>query len=198
MAQHRSCVKTGVPVANVVTFADMQAHSRLDGETEKTLVESYIQCAESRVDGMINSTVAEQEWTARYADFAVGEDGITRDGIIYLPVGHVLETPAPVITYVNTDAEVGPLASFQFDPFSGIAEIAPAAGETWPATLVGGLNNVKIVFKTKHRDPAVLQLVKLLTAHYIEFRVPITPDDLVAMGSPAGFENMVMNLRIGG
>lgn len=198
MAQHRSCIRTGTPPANVVTFADMQKHSRLDGEDEKALVENYIKWAESRVDGMTNSTIAEQEWTARYSDFPLGVDGVTRNGTIYLPVGGVLESPVPVISYVNTDNEVvASFTSFQFDPFTRIAEITPLPGETWPETMIGGLNNVKIVFKTKHPNRDVAQLVQLLAADWIERRVPITPDDLVAMGGPGGFENMVLNLRIG-
>lgn len=200
MAQHRSCVKTGTPPAAVVTWQDMQAHSRIDGDDEKALVEQYIKEAENRVNGMTNSTIAEQEWTARYADFPLGEDGVTRDGTIFLPVGGCIDTEEapPTITYVSSDSEVVPLTSFQFDPYKGIAEIKPAPGETWPETMTGGLNNVKIVFKTKHPDPEVEGLVRLLVAFWYELRVPVSPDDVVPMGSPGGFENMVMNLRIGG
>ena len=183
MADYRSCVKTGTPPANVVTWQDMQAHSRIDGAADQALVTQYIQMAENRVNDMVNSTIAEQEWTARYGDFPVGPDGTTRDGVICLPVGGCTDTEEepPTVTYVNTDSEVVELTGFQFDPHIALSQLKPAPGETWPDTMIGGLNNVKIVFKSKHPAPEIKQLVQLLVAYWYEFRVPMLPDDLKAM-----------------
>jgi len=215
MKQHRSVIKTGMIAGPCMTFADMQAHSRMDGTTEQALMDDYLSAAESYVADLLDCSFLIQEWTARYTEFPLNYDRrlpntgflatslFRRDGRLYLPKGPVVSDVVPTITYIDTDGVEQPLTDFQFDPYSTFAELAPAAGSSWPETLCGGLNNVKAIFQAGMAaaaadvDQKYKQVIRLLAAQWYEFRVPLMPGDLQSMGTPGGFDQMVLNLRRG-
>ncbi len=196
MTVYKSLVATGDAPALFVLLDEMRAHCRIDGTDDEALMTSYLKGAHNYCAGLLGTSFGVQAWRVKYEDSALVSNKDKRDAVILLPRRPVLATPAPVLKYVNTDAEVTTLAAdgFQFDADSG--ELAPLAGETWAETQTGALNPFSVEFSTNVGTlDEFKQPIRTLAAFWYDFRVPVMPDDIMNTRTPGGFDNMVINLR---
>jgi uncharacterized phiE125 gp8 family phage protein len=174
----------------IVTWGEVAAHLRIDDETERALVESYVEAATQHLD-------------AEYGILAGGTLGV-QTYELYLdafPCGPILIPLSPLVdvvsvTYVDADglAQSVSAADYVVDNVSRDGWVVPVAGYAWPATL-SAINVVTVQFRVGNAlIPAPLRhAVLLLTGHLFENREAVTPTTLSEI--PIGVYNLVAPYR---
>lgn len=195
---HNSCVPTGDMASPCVTWDEMKAHSRIDSEADKTLMEDYLEGADLLVRVHLGMALNEQEYTVRFPDFAVNEQTKERNGYMKLPIYPLVVDGEISVHYIGTDGTEGEVDDFQIDYWSKPGFICPLPGQFWPEVEKGRINPVRIVFPAGFAVvPKVYkQLVRLCAALWFEMRIPVTFEDIRKMPTPAGFDSMIWNLRV--
>lgn len=195
---HNSCVPTGDIAAPCVTWEEMKAHSRIDSEAEKTLMEDYLEGADQLIRLHLTMALNEQEYTVRYPDFAVNEKTGERNGPMKLPIYPLVVEGEISVHYTDTAGVESEVDDFQIDYWTKPGYIVPLPGQFWPEVQKGRINPVWIVFPAGFETvPKVYkQLIRLCAALWYELRIPVTFEDIRKMPTPAGFDSMIFNLRV--
>lgn len=203
---YNSCVRSGASAARIVTWQDMQPHCRIDSEADQSLTEDYIDAAEELCQLYSGMSFAEQEYTVRYTDFAYTEERPgcrVRNGKMYLPISPLIFEGEIQVFYIDkTTGTEMELDDFQIEWWAKRPFIAPLPGQTWPLVQEDNINGVRIVFPAGFADTSdkrlkpYKQMIRLCVAFWYELRTPIIFDDVRKMPTPAGFDQMIINLRV--
>jgi len=185
-----AALKLITPAAPVASWGEAAAHLRIDDETERTLIESYVETATQHLD-------------AEYGILAGGTLGV-QTYELYLdafPAGPILIPLSPLVDVVSV-SYVDELGGTQtVDPVSYVVDdkssdgwVVPVAGYSWPATLVA-INVVTVRFRAGNAIiPAPLKhAVLLLTGHLYENREAASPVTLTEI--PIGVYHLVAPYR---
>ena len=166
-----------------VTVAQVQAQSRIDGET--TYIQSLIAAATASVEESSGKALMEQTWEMKVS----GPD----DGVIEIPKTPVLELVS--ITYLNA-ALVS--TALDVDDFALLGDedrawIEPLEGVSWPSTVVRA-DAITITFTAGFEDaesvPANLkQAILMMVGHLYQNR------EAVGDASQGGFVAVPMGVE---
>lgn len=174
-----------IPAAPVVSFAEADAHLRLDGNTdEQAYVESLIAAATAHLEDVINQAFGAQTWELTLGTFPAGE--------ILLPKGPLISVTSVKYDDAAAVETTVPAASYVADSVRNPGYVVPVSGYYWPATVAGGINSVRVRFQAGRATipPQVKPSVLLLVGHWFENReavaalnfseVPLTAYALIA------------------
>ena len=179
------------PAAPIVSWGEAAAHLRLDAETERALVESYVAVATQHLDAeygiLAGGTLGVQTWELYL-------DAFPCCGPILLPLSPLVDVVS--VGYVDVDGldQIVHPGDYVVDDKSRDGWIVPVAGYAWPATLTA-INVVTVRFRAGNAIvPAPLKhAVLLLTGHLYENREAVTPVTLNEI--PIGVYNLVAPYR---
>ena len=183
-------LKLVTPAAPIVSFGEAAAHLRIDDESERVLVEGYVEAATQHLDAqygiLAGGTLGVQTWELYLDAFPAGP--------ILIPLSPLVDVVS--VSYVDPAGfgqTVDPL-NYAVDDKSRDGWIVPIAGFTWPLTLTA-INVVTVRFRAGNASiPAPLkQAVLLLTGHLYENREAASP--VVLTEIPIGVYNLVAPYR---
>jgi len=144
------------PPAPVVTWEEAQAHLRLDGDDEKTFVESLIAAATGHIDGpdgWLGRSVGVQALEARMSGFGVGPIRLPFEPILNVVSVHYLDgTGTPVLVDASTYELFG-------------SDLGTAWGKSWPTpgAYRGQAETVRIQYRVGYEEaPAPIKAAILL------------------------------------
>jgi uncharacterized phiE125 gp8 family phage protein len=172
------------PPAPVVLWGDAAAHLRLSGETERTLVESYIASATQHLDGpkgiLGNVVLGLQTWDFYLDAFPCGP--------LKIPLSPFVDVPS--ITYFDGAGVQQTLdpASYEIDNKGYDGWVVPI--DTWPVTLAA-INVVDVRFRAGFGTvPGPLKLaILILTGHIYEHREAVSANALSEI--PIGIDRLI-------
>jgi uncharacterized phiE125 gp8 family phage protein len=164
------------PPAPIVSWAELDAHLRLSGDTDdQAYVESLAAAATSYLDGykgVLGRALGLQTWELVLDRFPCGA--------IEIPLG-----PLSSVTSVKHDDEDGneqtvDSADYVVDNASLTGWVVPVSDFSWPATL-DGVNAVRVRFVAGSAtiDPADAAIVKLLVGIWYQNREAVNVGNIV-------------------
>ena len=178
------------PAAPIVTWGEAASHLRIDDETERALVETYVEAATQHLDAeygiLAGGTLGVQTWELHLDAFPWGP--------ILIPLSPLVDVLA--VSYVDMDGfgqSIDPL-NYAIDNKSRDGWVVPVAGFAWPSTLAA-INVVTVRFRAGNATvPAPLKhAVLLLAGHLYENREATTPATLSEI--PIGVYTLVAPYR---
>lgn len=121
-----SMTRTVGPVVEPVTLQEAKDELVIETSAYDAEITRKISAARETIEGYLGRSLVYQTWRTRLDHFP--------SGVIYLRRPPLVEVSS--ITYVDTAGDTQTLASSKYivDTDSEPARIAPAYGETWPAT----------------------------------------------------------------
>jgi len=161
----------------VMTAADVKPHLRVDYGDDDALLESYIEEATRFVEKRTGTAMRAQTWVLTL-------DRFPRH--IQLPGGRV--TSVVSIEYVNAERLQVILAEAEYTVTLGIAPAVMEAQDVWPGTQPRE-GAVAVTYTVDgSNEPGLMQAVRMLVAHWYEFREPVGTE---AKTMPFGLEDLL-------
>jgi uncharacterized phiE125 gp8 family phage protein len=178
------------PAPPVVTWGEVARHLRIEDESERALVESYVEAATLHLDAeygiLAGFTLGAQTWELYLDAFP--------SGAILIPLSPLIEVLS--VGYVDEDGfgQAVDALNYVVDNKGRDGWVVPIEGFSWPSTFAG-INAVTVTFIAGNVTvPAPLkQAVLLLTGHLYENRETVTP--LTMNEIPIGVYNLVAPYR---
>ena len=182
-------MKLITPALPVVTFAEADEHLRLDGDaSQQAYVEGLVAAATAHLEDVIEQAFGAQTWESTLATFPAGE--------ILLPLGPLISVAS--VMYDDIDGVEATVSSTNYvaDTVRNPGYVVPNSGYSWPATLSGGINSVRIRF-VAGQSPTPAQVkpsVLLLVEHWYNHRAAVSGLNLSEM--PIGVYPLIASLRL--
>jgi uncharacterized phiE125 gp8 family phage protein len=178
------------PPAPVATWAEASAHLRINNETERSLVESYIAAATQHLDAkygiLAGTTLGVQTWELYLDAFPCGA--------IKIPLVPLVGVVS--VAYFDPAGTAGVVdpANYVIDTKSYDGWVVPIAGYSWPATLQA-INIVTVRFTAGTATvPAPIKLsILLLAGHFYEHREAVSATTLIEI--PMAVDRLVAPYR---
>lgn len=182
-------VELVTPAAPVVSWAEADAHLRLDGDTsQQAYVEGLIAAATAHLEMVTNQAFGAQTWELTLGTFPAGE--------ILLPIGPLLSVTS--VKYDDIDAVEATVApeNYVADSARNPGYAVPVSGYAWPATAAGGINSVRVQFQAGRAaiPPQVKPAVLLLVGHWFENREAVSSLNLSEV--PVAAYPLIASLRL--
>ena len=149
------------PVGEPVTLEELQAHLRIDGSDEDTLLAVYAQAARQAVEEETWRAILPQTW-----DLFL--DGWPEEGLIELPKPPLQSVTS--ITYRDSENVTATLAAsvYEVDVASEPGRVTLAYGQSWPTATLAASHAIRVRFVAGYADaasvPATLRMAVLLQA----------------------------------
>jgi uncharacterized phiE125 gp8 family phage protein len=177
------------PAAPVVSWAEADAHLRLDGDTsQQSYVEGLVAAATAHLEAVTNQAFGAQTWELTLGTFPAGE--------ILLPRGPLISVTS--VKYDDIDAVEMTVAAENYvaDTARNPGYAVPVFGYSWPATAAGGINAVRVQFQAgRSLIPAqVKPAVLLLVEHWYGNRSAVS--ELSLLEVPIATYPLIASLRL--
>jgi len=177
-----------------ITFADVQANSRIDSSGEQTLVENMIIAARMLSEKYLHRTLMTETKV-------LSLDGFPRAGLIKIP-----EPPLQAVSeirYKPTRASnwcIWNSDNYHWDAISEPGRVMPNPGLTWPLITLRSLGCVRVEYVAGYGLAAdipqpIKQAMLMLVSHWFENREAST--DFVPRPVQFSFESLMMSYRWG-
>lgn len=161
---------TSAPSVEPLSLSDAKTHCRVDTTDDDTYITALITVARKYVERRTKRALITQTWEYVMDDFPAHFD---------VPLPPLQSVTS--ITYTDTNGDSQTLASsyYTVDTYSEPARIVEAVGKDWPSTY-DDVNVVKVTFVAGYGDAAsdvdvdLIHAIKMLVAHWYEFREPVT------------------------
>ncbi len=189
--RHFGLVLITAPAEKPVTYDQVKAHLRLDGDDEKDWVESRITAATEWAETYTGRRLISQTWTLDLDRFPAD--------VIYMPYPPLSGLNSIVYRMADNVQITMTTAEFDFETISEPGRVFPAFGTSWPTTR-GHFLDVKINFVCGYLDAAgvpdelktaILQLV----AHWFEHR-EAAQDGNAPQVVPIGIESLLWHWKM--
>jgi uncharacterized phiE125 gp8 family phage protein len=182
-------MKLITPAAPVVSWAEADAHLRLDDDTsQQAYVESLIAAATAHLEMVTNQAFGAQTWELTLGTFPAGE--------ILLPLGPLISVTS--VKYDDIDAVEATVdaANYVADSARNPGYAVPVSGYAWPVTTSGGINSVRVQFQAGRSliPPQVKPSVMLLVEHWYNHREAVS--DLTLSEMPIAAYPLIASLRL--
>ena len=168
-----SIIRITEPTSNCVTVAEAKEFSRIRASTvEDTLIESFLNAAESYAENYMKRSIMLQQWRLRI-------DSIPVDDTIELPRGPISSVATAVSNFSYYDSTNGtnamPSTSYTVYPDYIVPRIRKAYDASWPTDIRNHEDSVNIEYWTGYPDKAsvpddIKTWIKLRCASYFENR----------------------------
>ena len=195
---YRSLVRATPPAAEPVSLAEAKTQCRVDTSDDDAYISSLITCAREYMEEILDLSMINQTWQARYDVFPLWELILPRPP---------MAASAVTITYRDEAGNDQTLlsASSQFQVDSNIVpgRVYPLYNEVWPAVR-GDENSVTVEWQagygaTGASVPSILkQAMLLLVAHWYEMRQPVFASYSQVIPVPHTFETLMAASGWGG
>ncbi len=182
-------MKLITPAAPVVTWAEADAHLRLDDDTtQQAYVEGLIAAATAHLEMVTNQAFGAQTWELTLGTFPADE--------ILLPLGPLISVTS--VKYDDIDAVEATVdaANYVADSARNPGYAVPVFGYSWPATAAGGINSVRVQFQAGRSliPPQVKPAVLLLVEHWYGNRSAVSELSLAEV--PIATYPLIASLRL--
>jgi uncharacterized phiE125 gp8 family phage protein len=182
-------MKLIAPAVPVVSFAEADAHLRLDDDTsQQAYVEGLVAAATAHLEAVTGQAFGAQTWEYTLNTFPAGE--------ILLPLGPLISVAS--VKYDDVDAVEMTVAAENYvaDTVRNPGYAVPVFGYSWPATAAGGINSVRVQFQAGRSliPPQVKPSVMLLVEHWYNHREAVSDLNLSEM--PIAAYPLIASLRL--
>lgn len=187
--QYNSLVRVTGPSEEPVTLAEAKLHCRVDIDDDDTYISSLITAAREYVEDVLDMSILNQTWEARYDSLPSDQIELPRP-----PLG----TSTITVTYLQSNGTTATLTSgtdFRVDHRTTPGRIYPNYLGEWP-TVLADENAVVIQFPSGAASPSdvkgyVKQLILVLVAHWYATRSAVSVGGGAVMSIPHTFDALL-------